>query len=59
MTVNELIEKLNNYNKKADVNIVVNGHPLPFEICYGASEGCTPEDCNSVDIMVETECETG
>lgn len=57
MKVYELIEKLNRYNKNADVGVCVNGMPKEFEICYGTSEGCTPANCDSVDFMVETESE--
>lgn len=54
MKVKELIEKLNKYNPNAKVGVVVNGFPKVFEICYGNSEGCTPANCDCVDLMVET-----
>lgn len=57
MKVKELIEKLNKYNPNADVEVVVNGYPESFEICYGSSEGCTPTNCDCVDLMVETPAE--
>lgn len=55
MLVGELIIKLKKYNPYATVNVVVNGHPKEFEICYGSSEGCTPETCDCVDIMIDCE----
>ena len=57
MKVYELIEKLNKYNPKANICICVNGMPKEFEICYGTSEGCTPENCDSVDFMIDTPTE--
>lgn len=39
MEVKELIEKLNEYNQNANVEICVNGRPQEFEICYGGSGG--------------------
>lgn len=57
MKVYELIEKLNKYNPKADVEICVNGKPTEFEIGYGTSEGCTPATCDSVHFMVDTPAE--
>ncbi|MGN0173975.1 MAG: hypothetical protein ACI39F_06000 [Acutalibacteraceae bacterium] len=57
MKVKEFIEKLNKYNKNADFNIVVNGCPKDFEICYGSSEGCTHANCDCVDLMVDTVAE--
>ncbi len=59
MTVSELIEKLNNYNPKAKICVVVNGFEKPFEICYGWSEGCKPLNCECVDLMVDTPSELG
>ena len=57
MTVQDLIEKLSRYNKTATIGVYINGMPKEFEICYGTSEGCTPENCDSVDFMVETQHE--
>ena len=57
MKVKELIGKLNKYNPNADVEVVVNGCSKSFEICYGSSEGCTPSNCDCVDLMVETPTE--
>lgn len=54
MKVFEFIEKLNRYNPKADIDVVVNGYPKPFEICCGSSEGCTPKICDRVGLVVET-----
>lgn len=59
MKVFELIDKLSRYNPKADINVVVNGYPKLFEICFGTSEGCTPETCDCVGLMVETSTEKG
>lgn len=57
MKVRELIEKLNEYNQNADVEICVKGMPQEFEICYGGSEGCTKSSCNEVVFMIGTDCE--
>lgn len=56
MKVRELIEKLNEYNQNADVEICVNGMPKEFEICYGGSEGGTKSTCDEVVFMVGTDC---
>ena len=58
MKVKEIIEKLRNYNEEAEFHVVVKGQIKPFEICYGYSEGCTPTNCQSVSIMLDTEGET-
>lgn len=58
MKVYELIEKLNRYNPKADVEIVVHGTPKEFEICYGGSDGCTPETCENVVFLIDTPLES-
>lgn len=58
MKVYELVKKLNGYNQTADINVVVNGCPKEFEICSGGSEGWSPIDCDSVDLMVDTSCES-
>ena len=57
MKVKELIEKLGEYNPEANFYVVVNNYPTDFEICYGTSEGCIKENCDSVDIMVNGVCE--
>lgn len=57
MKVRELIEKLNEYNQNADVEICVNGIPQKFEICYGTAEGCTKLTCDCVDFMVGMTCD--
>lgn len=57
MKVKELIEKLNEYNQNANVEICVNGRPQEFEICYGGSEGCTKSSCDEVVFMIGTDCE--
>lgn len=54
MKVFELIDKLSRYNPEADIDVVVNGYPKPFEISFGTSEGCTPQTCDFVGLMVET-----
>ena len=53
MTVKELINKLNEYNLDAEINIVVDGLDRPFEICFGNSEGVTKTNCETVDLMVD------
>ena len=57
MKVKELIEKLKEYNQEANFCVVVNNYPKDFKICYGTSEGCTKENCDSVDIMINCESE--
>ena len=57
MKVKDLIEKLNEYNQDAYVEICVNGMPQEFEICYGDSEGCTKSSCNCVAFMVGVACD--
>ncbi len=57
MKVREVIDKLSHYNGNAEFCIVVNGRTKPFEICYGNSEGCTPQNCQCVDFMIDTESE--
>ena len=53
MTVEELINKLNEYNLDAKFNIVVDGFDRPFEICFGISEGVTKTNCETVDLIVD------
>ena len=57
MKVKEMIEKLSEYNPEATLCVLVHNYPIDFEICYGTSEGCTKENCDSVDIMVNGVCE--
>ena len=52
MTVEELINKLNEYNLDAKFNIVVDGFERPFTICFGCSEGVVKTNCETVDLMV-------
>jgi hypothetical protein len=59
MKVNELIAKLREYNPEAEIDVVVNGFPKSFKICYGTSDGCTPANCDSVDLMVDISNEKG
>ena len=54
MTVKEIIKELSRYNENADFEIVVNGCPQDFEICYGYSDGCTPANCECIHFMVNT-----
>lgn len=49
MKVKDSIEKLNEYNKNANVEICI--------ICFGSSEGCTKLTCDCVDFMVGTACD--
>ncbi len=57
MKVKELIEKLNEYNQDADVEIFVNSMPQEFRICYGGSEACTKSSCHEVGFMVGVACD--
>lgn len=54
MKVHQFIALLTRYNPEADVNVVVDGRPMEFELCCGSSEGGTPKTCDSVDLMVDT-----
>lgn len=57
MKVKELIEKLNEYNQNANVEICVNSMPQEFRICYGGSESCTKSSCHEVSFMVGEACD--
>ena len=59
MKLKDFLDKLSRYNLEADVNVVVGSEPKKFEICYGGGDGCTPENCDSVDLFVESICEKG
>ena len=53
MTVKELINKLNEYNFEAEINVVVGGYAKPYTICFGGAEGVTKANCEDVDLMVD------
>ena len=53
MKVKELIRKLVEYNQEADIRIIVNNSPRPFEISFGSSEGVTKEDCDNVSFLID------
>lgn len=53
MTVEKLIEKLEEYNPKAKIQTVVKNCPQPFEICFGSSEGVTEKNCEDVSLMID------
>ena len=53
MTVKELINKLNEYNFEAEINVVVGGYAKPYTICFGGEEGVTKANCEAVDLMVD------
>ena len=57
MKLRELINKLKEYNQEADFYVVVNNYSRDFEICFGTSEGCAKENCDSVDIMINCQLE--
>lgn len=57
MKVKEMIEKLSEYNPEANFYVILNNYPIDFEICYGTSESCTKENCDSVDIMINCSSE--
>lgn len=50
MKVKELIEKLKEFNPKADIDIIIDNMGYPFEIWYGTSEGVTKQNCESVSF---------
>ena len=57
MKVEELVEELYYYNPNAEIQVVVNGTPKEFEICFGSSDGVNKWNCEDVSFMVETENE--
>ena len=57
MKLKDFLDRLSRYNLEADVKVVVGSESKEFEICYGSSEGCTPENCDSIDLFVDPICE--
>jgi hypothetical protein len=56
MKVKELIEKLQNYNPEAKVDIIVNNMQYDFSLAYGGSDGSTKKTAISVDFCVDKLC---
>ena len=52
MKVHEFIEKLNGYNPKAEIEILIGNYPREFSIKFGGSEGCTDKSCDFVCLEV-------
>lgn len=57
MNVKELIQKLQEYNPDALVDIVVHNRSQEFSICFGSSDGVTKEYCDSVSFYVDALCQ--
>ena len=53
MKVQELVEKLYEYNPDADVYATINGEPFQFQIYYGTSEGVTKQSCEDVVFSLD------
>lgn len=50
MKVRELIDELGEVNQEAEIEVIVHNYPRDFEICFGGSDGCDKETCDSVSI---------
>jgi hypothetical protein len=48
MTVNELTEKLSEYNQTAEVKVVAHNTMSDFDITFGTCEGCEKSTCDTV-----------
>ncbi len=53
ITVAELMEKLAAYNPTATIQVIANHLPQDFSLCYGSSEGCTKETCETVSLYID------
>lgn len=56
LTVEELIEKLKQYNPKAKTSVVVHCKSYPFSLSCSGYEGCTKQQANEVDFYVDALC---
>lgn len=57
MKVKEILKELSRCNENAEFGVVVNSYQKDFEICFGGTEGCTRENCDCVNLMVDTVAE--
>lgn len=48
MKVKDLIKELEDYNKEAEVSVVVDSQPRCFLIAFGSSEGMNQDNCSDV-----------
>jgi hypothetical protein len=54
MKVHELIEKLQECNQSADIDILINNTPFSdITLGWGISEGCTKENCECISLNVD------
>jgi len=53
MTVEEVIRKLETFNPKANVFVLVHNRHETFTFSYGGGEGGTREDCEDVSFYVD------
>lgn len=53
MTVQELVDKLYEYNPDAEVFVCVHNKHIPFTLTYGGGEGVEKENCETVSIDVD------
>ena len=53
MKLKDFLDRLSRYNLEADVKVVVGSDSKDFEVCFGGGDGCTPENCDSIDWLAE------
>lgn len=53
-TVQEIINKLQEYNPDAEFRLIVNNYPIDFSFTYGSSEGCTKTNADTVSFYVDS-----
>lgn len=58
MKVKELLEKLGEFNPKADVEVVAFCRRYAFSLSWGISEGVTKKTAESVSFYVDELCST-
>lgn len=56
MKVKKLIKELKEYNKEAEVTVIVHCKDYGFSIVYGGSEGIAKENCDLVSLYVDELC---
>lgn len=56
MKINELIQKLNEYNQDADISVIAHCKEYPFTLSFGGAEGETKDKTNSVHLYVDELC---
>jgi len=65
MKVNEVIEKLKEYNAEAEVMVMTNNQIHKFSFSFGfkeprpgSKEGCTKDNCEIVYLYVDETCKS-